>query len=138
MTLTAAQGADERDAFVFDGGEVRKIKAQMIRRDQRSRLLHVLSQNFTQSSMKKMSRRVVAHGGLANLSVDDGVDLVAHANRLLRHNLKCAHTLNRRISSRHLGDDIRSGDFIPRPDSAQERAEDLAQLREALARRRDR
>jgi hypothetical protein len=32
-------------------------------------------------------------------------------------------------------DDIRAGDFLPRVDSAREREEDIAQLREALARR---
>jgi hypothetical protein len=31
--------------------------------------------------------------------------------------------------------DIRAGDFLPRGDSAREREEDIAQLREALARR---
>jgi hypothetical protein len=31
-------------------------------------------------------------------------------------------------------DDIRAGDFIPRQDSAEQRAEDIAQMREALGR----
>jgi hypothetical protein len=35
-------------------------------------------------------------------------------------------------------DDIRAGDLVPRPDSAQERAEDIAQMHEALDRRRKR
>src|ERR1700688_43569 len=55
--------------------------------------------------MKKMSCCVIAHGGLSNLSVDDSIELFAHADWLLRHNLMRPHTLNRRITSRHLGDD---------------------------------
>ena len=39
------------------------------------------------------------------------------------------------ISGKDAYEDIRAGDLIPRPDSAQERAEDIAQMREALARR---
>ena len=91
--------------FVFHRGEVRKIKAQMIRRHQRPRLLHMLPQNLAQPGMQQMRSRVIAHGRLANVGIHDGIDFVAHANRLLRDNLMRPHSLNRRIASRHLSDD---------------------------------
>src|SRR5712691_8124551 len=100
----------------------------MIRRHQRSRLLHVLAQHLAQARMKQMRRRVIAHSGLPDFSIDDGVDLVAHAkcpptpvfgissteggppyavfvgwgfyDHLMR-----AHPLNRVVSSLHLSDD---------------------------------
>ena len=54
---------DVLQLFVFDAGEVRKVKAQMIGRDQRPGLLHMLAQHFSQSGMKKVRRGVIAHGG---------------------------------------------------------------------------
>ena len=86
-------------------GEVREIEAQMIRRDQRSRLLHVLAQNFAQSGMKQMRGRVVAHGGLANVGVDHRIDFVAYTNRLLGDDLMRPHSLNRGVAALHFGDD---------------------------------
>jgi hypothetical protein len=39
------------------------------------------------------------------------------------------------VHAKGVYDDIRAGDLLPRTDSAREREEDIAQLREALARR---
>ncbi len=91
--------------FIFDRGEVRKIKAQVIRRHQRSSLLHMLPQNFAQPGMQQMRRRVITHGRLANVSVHHRIDLVAYMNRLLRRHLMRPHSLNRRIASGDIGDD---------------------------------
>ena len=38
-------------------------------------------------------------------SVHNGVDFLANANRLFRHDLMRSHALNRRVASRHFGDD---------------------------------
>ena len=91
--------------FVCDAGEVREVKAQMVGSNQRSRLLHMLAQNFAQSGLKQMRGRVVAHGGFANFGVDHGIDFVAYANWLLRDDLMRAHALNRGVASLHFGDD---------------------------------
>ena len=50
--------------FVFDRGEVREVKAQMIGRDQRPGLLHMLAENLAQSRMQQVRGGVIAHGGL--------------------------------------------------------------------------
>ena len=63
--------------FVRDGGEVREVKAQMIGRHQRSRLLHMLAQNFAQPGLQQVRGGVVAHGGLADVGVDHGIDFLA-------------------------------------------------------------
>src|ERR1700722_5584957 len=52
-----------------------------------------------------MRGRVIAHGRLANVAVDDGIDLVAHTEGFLGHNLMGAHTLNRRVATSDVGDD---------------------------------
>ena len=68
--------------FVGNAGEVREIKAQMVGRDQRSRLLHMFAQNFAQPGLQQVRGCVVAHGGLADFGVDDGIDFVAYADWL--------------------------------------------------------
>ena len=55
---------------------MRKVKAQMIRRHQRPRLLHMLTQHLAQSGVKQMRRRMIAHGGLTNVGVDHRINLV--------------------------------------------------------------
>ena len=91
--------------FIGHAGEVRKIKAQMVGCDQRSCLLHVLAQNFAQAGLKQVRGRVVAHGGLADVGVNYGIDFVAYANRLFRDDLVRPHALNRRVAAFHFGDD---------------------------------
>ncbi len=91
--------------FVGNAGEVREVKAQMVGRDQRSCLLHVLAQNFAQSGLQQMRGRVIAHGGLADFGVDDGIDFVADADWLFGDDLVRAHALNRRVAAFHFGDD---------------------------------
>ena len=81
--------------FVGNAGEVREVKTQMVGSHQRSRLLHVLAQNFAQSGLKQMRGRVVAHGGLADFGVDDGIDFVADPDWLLGDRPVRAHALNR-------------------------------------------
>ncbi len=88
-----------------DRGEVREVEAQMIGSDQRAGLLHVLAQHFAQPGMQQVRGGVVAHGGLANFVVDHGVDLVAHADRLLGGDLMRAHSLHRVVTALHFGDD---------------------------------
>ena len=91
--------------FVGNAGEVREVKAQMVGRDQRPRLLHVLAQNFAQPGLQQVRGRVVAHGGFADFGVDDGIDFIADANRLLGDDLVRAHALNRGVAAFHFGDD---------------------------------
>ena len=108
--------------FVFDGGEMRKIKPQMTRRHQRPRLLHMLAQNLAQTGMQKMRSRVIPHSRNPTLRIHHGIDrrqpkvprpsfaFCAKEGGVLitctfHHNLMRAHALNRRIASRHLGDD---------------------------------
>src|ERR1017187_1254063 len=55
--------------------------------------------------MKQMRRRMIAHGRLANVSIDDSIDLIADAQRLFSNNLMRPHPLNRRVASRHIGND---------------------------------
>ena len=91
--------------FVSNAGEVRKIKAQMIGSDQRSCLLHMLAQNFAQSGLQQVRGRVVAHGRLADFGVDDGIDFVAYADRLLRDDLVRPDALNGGVAALYFGDD---------------------------------
>src|SRR5882757_6171513 len=72
---------------------------------QRTRLLHMLTQHLAQSSLEQMRSSVVAHGGVADFRIDDGVDLVADANRLLGHNFVCPHALHGGIAAHYLGND---------------------------------
>ena len=55
--------------------------------------------------MKKMRSRVIPHGGLANVRVDDRIDFVAHPNRLFGDDLMRPHPLNRVIASLHFSND---------------------------------
>src|SRR5207245_531833 len=70
---------DVLQLFVFHGSEMREVKAEMIRRHQRSRLLHMLAQHLAQARMKKMRSRMIAHGGLTDVGVNYGVHFIAHA-----------------------------------------------------------
>ncbi len=104
---------DVLQLFVGHSGEVREVKAQMIGRDQRSRLLHVLAQHFAQSGLQQMRGGVIAHGGLANFGVDHGVDLVARhesarPSRFAEvgfHDLMRPHSLDWVVASLHFGND---------------------------------
>src|ERR1700721_455431 len=95
---------DVFELFVGHAGEGRKNKAQMVGRNQRSRLLHVLVQNFAQAGLQQMRGGVVAHGGLADFDADDGVDFIADVDGLLGDRLMRAHALNRRVASFYFGD----------------------------------
>src|SRR5580704_5615988 len=77
----------------------------MVGSDQRSRLLDVLAQNFAQSGLEQMRGGVVAHGGLADFGVDDGIDFVAYADWLLGDNLVRTNALNRRVAALYFGHD---------------------------------
>ena len=70
---------DVLQLFVLHLGEVREVEAQVIRRYQRPCLLHVLAQHFAQPGLQQMRGGVVAHGGLADVDVDHGIDFVADA-----------------------------------------------------------
>ena len=91
--------------LVRNAGEVRKIKAEVVGSDQRSCLLHVLAQNLAQPRLQQVRGGVVAHGGLADGVVDDGIDFVAYADWLLGDDLVCANALNRGVTAFHFGDD---------------------------------
>src|SRR5208282_3141264 len=91
--------------FVFDPSEVREIKAQMIRSDQRTGLLHMLAQHFSQTRVEQMRSRVIAHCGLARFRVDDGIDFIAGVEWGFHDNLMRAHSLYRVIASSHFGND---------------------------------
>ena len=47
----------------------------------------MLPQNLTQPSLQQVGCSVVAHSGLADISVDHGVNFLAHADRLFRSDL---------------------------------------------------
>jgi len=96
---------DVLQLFIGNAGEVRKIKAQMVGSDQRSRLLDVLAQNFAQARLKQVRGRVVAHGGFADVGVDDGIDFVPYMNWLLGDDLVRADALNRGVTAFYFGDD---------------------------------
>ena len=68
---------DVLEFLVSHAGEVRKIKTQMIGRNQRSRLLHMLAQHFAQPGLQQVCGGVIAHGGLANFGVDHCIHFVA-------------------------------------------------------------
>src|SRR5690242_10034813 len=77
----------------------------MARIDQRSSLLHVLAQDFTQSGMKKVRGSVIAHGGLADFGVDHRVNFHADVDRLFSNNFVGAHTLYRHVAAVDFRDD---------------------------------
>ena len=91
--------------FVFDRSEVREIKAQMVRRNQRSRLFHMLAEHLAQPGMKQMRSSVVAHGGFSSVGIHHRIHSVADADRLFRDDLMRPHALNRRIASSYFCDD---------------------------------
>ena len=55
--------------------------------------------------MQQVRGGVIPHRGLADVAVDDGVDFLADANRLLGDDLMRAHALNGGIATGHFGDD---------------------------------
>src|SRR5271168_701278 len=55
--------------------------------------------------MKQMRSRVIAHSRLTNVGVDDGVNLIANAQRLFSNHLMRPHPLNRRVASSNFGHD---------------------------------
>ena len=52
-----------------------------------------------------MRRRVIAHGGLPDRSVHDGVDFVTNANGGFHEDLVRAYSLHGVVATLHLGDD---------------------------------
>src|SRR5579864_230043 len=55
--------------------------------------------------MEQVRGGVVAHGGFADVGVDDGVDFVTDTNLGLRKYLMRTHALNRVIAAFYVGDD---------------------------------
>src|SRR5882724_2843380 len=88
----------------------------MIGRHQRSRLLHMMRNHFAKSGLKQMSRGVVAHSGLPDLRVDDGIDFLPDPKGAppfrvfcggwgFHHDLMRTNSLDRVIAGFHVGDD---------------------------------
>src|SRR5258708_26196235 len=65
----------------------------------------MLAQYLTESCLEQMRGRVMAHGGVANFRIDNGVELVADVNWLLGYTLVCAHALHGGIAADHVGND---------------------------------
>src|SRR5260370_1006716 len=55
--------------------------------------------------MQQVCGGVVAHRRLTDVGVDDGIDSLSDADRLLCDNLMRPHTLDRRVASGNFGDD---------------------------------
>ena len=91
--------------FVAERGEVGEVEAQVRGIDQRARLLHVRAEHFAQRGMKKMRAGVIAHGGATDFVVDDGIEFVANANRLLGNHAMRADTLHRIGHALDIGDE---------------------------------
>ncbi len=62
----------------IDGGEMRKIEAQMVGRDERAGLLHVRAENIAQRGVHQVRGGVVAHIARAALGIGNGGDAVAN------------------------------------------------------------
>src|ERR1700690_2403672 len=87
----------------------------MIGRYQRSRLLHMFAENFTQPSLQQVRSGVIPHGGLADFSVDYGVHFVSNPEGAppnavfvgwgFHDHLVRTHSLDRIVATLHLGDD---------------------------------
>src|ERR1700691_4170434 len=63
----------------------------------------MLPQNLAQSCMQQMRGGVIPHGRLPNVSIYHGIDFVTNAQRLFGNQLMRPDALNRRIASRHIG-----------------------------------
>ncbi len=96
---------DVLQLLVVDAGEVREVEAQVAGIDQRARLLHMRAQHIAQRGVQQVRAGMVAHGRVAHLGVDHGVDLVADVDRLLRRDAMRAHTLHGIGRALDLGDD---------------------------------
>ena len=55
--------------------------------------------------MQQMRGRVIAHGGLADVRINDGIDFLSDADRLLGDDLVGADALDRGVASGYFGDD---------------------------------
>src|SRR5205807_7801378 len=95
---------DVLQLFVFNGSEMRKIKAQMIRRHQKPRLLHMLAQHLAQPGMEQVRCSVIALGGLPRLFVDDRIDVVSRNEDALSEATMCTYSLYRKIAAPHFSD----------------------------------
>src|SRR3954447_19461400 len=78
----------------------------MARSNQRSRLLHVLTQRLAQRRMKKVCAGVVTLGGFAHISVHDGLNLLSKMNCLASLHLMRAHALHGHHTSVDVGDNV--------------------------------
>ena len=66
--------------------EMRKVKAQPLRRVQRAGLLYVRPENVPQRSVHQMCSRVVANNPRAPFRIGHDRHAIAHPQRLLGHN----------------------------------------------------
>ena len=91
------------------GGEVRKIEAQMIGRDERAGLLHVRAENIAQRGVHQVRGRVVAHVARAALGIGDGGDAVADVQIFFRDDAVRDQSGDRIVRAAHFGDFERFG-----------------------------
>jgi hypothetical protein len=69
---------DGPDFLRGHGGEVREIKAEAVRGDQRAALLDMLAENPAQGSLEEMGGGMIAGDIMTALDIDDGVDGLPH------------------------------------------------------------
>ena len=55
--------------------------------------------------MQQVCGGVIAHRGLADVGVDDGINFLSDADRLLSYDLMRAHALDWGVAAGHFGDD---------------------------------
>ena len=74
----------------IDGGEVRKVEAQMIGRDERAGLLHVRAEDVAQRGVHQVRRRVVAHVALRGAAGSATVATRSPTRRSSLATMRCA------------------------------------------------
>ncbi len=105
---------DIGDFARIDGGEVRKIEAQVIGRDERAGLLHVRAEDVAQRGVHQVRGRVVAHVAGAAVGVGDGGDAVADAQIFFRDDAVRDQSGDRIIRAADFGDFERFGIVVER------------------------
>ena len=93
------------ELFLGHAGEVRKIKAQMLRVDARTGLLNMLAQNLAQGSMQEMSAGMIAANCRPGFCIHHGIDIGAQLDRLAHIDFVRPNPLYRLYATQNIGND---------------------------------
>ena len=88
----------------IDGGEMRKIEAQMVGSDERAGLFYVRAENIAQRGVHQMRGGVVAHVARAALGIGDGSDAITDMEVFFGDDAMSDESGDRVVGASYFGD----------------------------------